>query len=59
MEQIQDTIIHTMNFGCYTSIVNQSGLNDTDNIYEYMAEQKGTLASVYFTALRKRKIFNV
>lgn len=48
--------------GCYSSIVNQSGIKPLENIdgtrisiYEYM-NGKGTLASKYFTALgRERK----
>lgn len=39
---------------CYSSIVNQSGLNDTENIYEYM-EDKGYLAQVYYTALGRER----
>lgn len=50
--------------GCYTSIVNQSGLNDlnTDaydnNIYKYMENIKDTnykLAQTYFTALGRER----
>ena len=47
--------------GCYSSIVNQTGLNDTDNIYEYIENiytKGGTssrLAQVYFTALGRER----
>ena len=41
--------------GCYTSIVSQSNLNDTDNVYEYMEEQGGTLAKMYFTVLGRER----
>ena len=40
--------------GCYSSIVNQSGINDVENIYEYM-EDKGYLAQVYYTALGRER----
>ena len=41
--------------GCYTSIVNQSNINDTENIYQYIADQGGTLAQKYFTALGRER----
>ena len=41
--------------GCYNSIVNQSNLNDTDNIYEYIESQGGLLAEYYFTALGRER----
>lgn len=40
--------------GCYTSIVTQTNVNPTENFYKYM-EGKGTLASVYFTALGRER----
>ena len=40
--------------GCYSSIVNQSGINDVENIYEYM-EDKDYLAQVYYTALGRER----
>lgn len=43
------------NFGCYTSIINQTTVNVPDNIYEYMEEQGGKLAKVYFTALGRER----
>ena len=41
--------------GCYSSIVNQSGVNDVENIYEYMESIKGRIAEVYFTALGRER----
>ena len=43
---------------CYSSIVNQTGLNDTENIYEYMESIKDTnptLVQKYFTALGRER----
>ena len=42
-------------FACYSSIVNQTGTNSTDNIYEYVEEQGGNLAREYFTALGRER----
>ena len=44
--------------GCYTSIVNQTNVNVPDNIYQYMEDTGGMLASVYFTALGRER-FNM
>ncbi len=44
--------------GCYTSIVNQTNVESTDNFYQYMqnkATQNLTLASKYFTALGRER----
>lgn len=45
--------------GCYSSIVNQSNVDDlsnsNDNIYKYMAEKGGDLAQKYFTALGRER----
>ena len=41
--------------GCYTSIVNQTNVNTTDNFYKYMQEKGGRLAQVYFTALGRER----
>ena len=41
--------------GCYTSIVNQTNVEATDNFYEYMEEKGGKLASKYFTALGRER----
>ena len=41
--------------GSYSSIVTQSNVNWTDNIYEYMADIGGDLASTYFTALGRER----
>lgn len=41
--------------GCYTSIVSQTNVNSTDNMYEYIASEGGTLAQVYFTALGRER----
>ena len=42
--------------GCYSSIVNQSNVDDlsnsNDNIYKYMAEKGGDLAQKYFYSIR-------
>lgn len=43
-----------MNFGCYTSIINQTTVDVPDNIYEYM-EDKEKLAKVYYTALGRER----
>ena len=43
-----------VNFGCYTSIINQTTVDVPDNIYEYMKD-KGKLAKVYFTALGRER----
>ncbi len=43
------------NLGCYTSIVSQTNVNSTDNMYEYIASNGGTLAQVYFTALGRER----
>ena len=40
---------------CYSSIVTQFGTNTTDNVYEYIEDQGGTLAQVYFTALGRER----
>lgn len=45
-----DTIL-----GSYTSIVNQTGIDITDNFYAYMANRGGRLAQVYFTALGRER----
>lgn len=46
-----------VNFGCYTSIINQTTVDVPDNIYEYMEgmKDKGKLAKVYFTALGRER----
>lgn len=44
--------------GCYTSIVNQTNLEPTDNFYKYMEEvanKNGQLAKEYFTALGRER----
>lgn len=41
--------------GCYTSIVSQTNVTTTDNIYEYMEDVGGTLAQYYFTALGRER----
>lgn len=41
--------------GCYSSIVNQTNVEATDNMYEYIANKGGTLAQVYFTALGRER----
>lgn len=44
--------------GCYTSIVNQTNVNATDNFYQYMANlnnQNQRLAQAYFTALGRER----
>ena len=41
--------------GCYTSIVNQTTAEVTDNIYEYIQSRGGTLAKTYFTALGRER----
>lgn len=44
--------------GCYTSIVNQTNVEATDNFYQYMqkiASENSTLASKYFTALGRER----
>lgn len=41
--------------GCYTSIVSQTNVEATDNMYEYIANKGGTLAQVYFTALGRER----
>lgn len=43
--------------GCYSSIVTQTNVEPIDNFYEYMAKNKdkGSLASVYFTALGRER----
>lgn len=41
--------------GCYSSIVTQTGVDATDNLYQYMASKGGKLAQVYFTALGRER----
>lgn len=41
--------------GCYSSIVTQTDVNATDNLYQYMQEKGGKLAQVYFTALGRER----
>lgn len=43
--------------GCYSSIVNQTNVEVTDNIYKYMMNNKdnGNLAKAYFTALGRER----
>lgn len=43
--------------GCYLSIVNQTNVEVTDNIYKYMMNNKdnGNLAKAYFTALGRER----
>ncbi len=44
--------------GSYSSIVNQTGVEQTDNLYQYMANlntQNPRLAQVYFTALGRER----
>ena len=44
--------------GCYSSIVSQTNVEVTNNIYEYMADKYGdnsTLVSSYFTALGRER----
>ena len=42
--------------GCYTSIVNQTGVSVPDNIYEYMEDLGNTaLTRAYFTALGRER----
>lgn len=41
--------------GCYSSIVTQTDVNATDNLYQYMQEKGGKLAEVYFTALGRER----
>jgi len=46
-----DTIL-----GCYSSIVNQTGIDITNNFYRYMASKgNNRLAQVYFTALGRER----
>lgn len=40
--------------GCYESIVTQTKVEPTDNLYQYM-ENKGTLATAYYTALGRER----
>lgn len=40
--------------GCYESIVTQTNVKPTDNLYQYM-EGKGTLAKAYYTALGRER----
>ena len=44
-------------YGCYSSIVNQTNVEVTDNIYKYMMDNKenGNLAKAYFTALGRER----
>ena len=41
--------------GSYNSIVNQTDVEDVDNIYDYMVEKGGILAKSYFTALGRER----
>lgn len=40
--------------GCYESIVTQTNVEPTDNLYQYM-EDKGALAKAYYTALGRER----
>lgn len=40
--------------GCYTSIVNQTNVEETNNLYQYM-QDKGRLAEIYYTALGRER----
>lgn len=40
--------------GSYTSIVSQTNVEETDNLYQYM-EDKGRLAEIYYTALGRER----
>lgn len=40
--------------GCYSSIVNQTGVNNSDSIYEYL-KNKQSLAKIYYTALGRER----
>lgn len=41
--------------GCYTSIVTQTNVNESNNLYQYMQEKGGKLAQSYFTALGRER----
>lgn len=41
--------------GSYSSIVGQTNLESTDNMYKYIAEQGGDLAQKYFSVLAKER----
>lgn len=41
--------------GCYSSIVNQTNVEATGNMYEYIANKGGRLAQVYFTVLGRER----
>ena len=41
--------------GCYASIVNQTNVEATDNMYKYIQNKGGKLAQVYFTALGRER----
>lgn len=41
--------------GSYSSIVNQTNIEDTDNIYKYIAQKGGNLAIAYFTAIGRER----
>lgn len=45
----------TIILGSYTSIVNQTGIDVTDNFYKYMENKGDKLAQVYFTALGRER----
>lgn len=41
--------------GAYTSIVNQSNMEDIDNVYDYVTTLPNNIASKYFTALGRER----
>ena len=46
--------------GCYLSIVDTDGINETDNMYKYMADIKNqnpstSIPTAYFTALGRER----
>ena len=59
LEILLHITIHIQNYGCYSSIVNQSNYNDltayNDSIYKYMQDKGGSLAKTYFTALGRER----
>ena len=42
-------------YGSYSSIVNQTGANSPENIYEYVASLDSNIAQIYFTALGRER----
>ena len=47
-----------MNFGCYTSIINQTTVDVPDNIYEYM-EDKGKKLTYTFEMVSGNNILKI